>query len=138
MLRRVAVGGVLACMMVAALATAPTEASTKAAKTTLLRGRTGQQHRVKLRLSAHSLQLIRFDIELRCRDASTLIDEESGFARTPFHRNGSFSEVQTGSTDTVMIRGHVRGRGVKGRLRVKDRVGKTRCDSHWVQFKAKH
>lgn len=136
MLRRIAVGGVLACLVVAALASAPTEAATKAGKTTLLRGRTGQQQRVKLKLSARSLQLIRFNIELRCHDGSILIDEESDFVRTPLRRNGSFGEVQTGSTDTVMIRGHVRGRGIKGRLRVKDRLGKTRCDSRWVRFTA--
>lgn len=137
MLRRVAVGGVLACLMAMAV-TAPGEASTKANEATLLKGRTGQKHRVKLKLSASTLRLVRFDIELRCRDGSILVDEESGFERTPIHRNGSFGDVQTGSTDTVMIRGRLRGKGVEGRLRVKDRLGKIRCDSRWVRFKARH
>ncbi len=138
MIRRIAVSAVLACLVVAALASAPTEAATKAGNATLLKGRTGQHHRVKLKLQQRSLKLLRFDIELHCHDGSILIDEESGFVRTPFRHGGSFSEVQTGSTDTVMIRGQVRGKGVKGRLRVKDRLGKSKCDSHWVRFTAQH
>jgi hypothetical protein len=132
MLRRIAVGGILAWMMVTALATAPAEGSTK----TLLKGKTAQKRVVRMRVWGHALQIVRFSIELKCRDGSLLIDEESGFVRTPIRRNGSFGEVQTGSTDTVMIRGHVKGKAIHGSLRVKDRLGKSRCDSRWVGFTA--
>ena len=132
MLRRIAVGGILACMMVTALATAPAKGSTK----TLFKGKTAQKRVVKMRAWDSALQIVRFNIELKCRDGSVLIDEESGFVRTPIRRNGSFSEVQTGSTDTVMIRGRVKGKAIHGSLRVKDRLGKSRCDSRWVGFTA--
>ncbi len=128
----------LACLAAAALAGTSTEAATKAGGTTLLKGRTGQHQRVKLKLQQRSLKLIHFNIKLRCRDGSILIDEESGFEKTPVRHSGHFGEVQEGSTDTVMIRGRLRGKRVNGRLRVKDRLGKVRCDSHWVSFKAQH
>ena len=134
MFRRIAVPTVLVLVLALASTSSCAQASTK---TSLLRGRTGQRHLVKLRTWERALQIVRFDIELRCHDGSVLIDEESDFMRTPLRRNDSFGEVQTGSTDTVMIRGRVRGKSVKGRLRVKDRLGKTRCDSHWVSFTAR-
>ena len=84
------------------------------------------------------LRIVRFNIQLSCRDGSILIDEESGFVRTPVHRNGRFSDVQVGSTDTVLIRGKAKGRAIRGRLRVKDRLGRgVRCDSRWVKFSAR-
>jgi hypothetical protein len=101
-------------------------------------GTDGQKRMVKLKVGGDdlTLQIIRFDIELSCRDGSVLVDEESGFVPTPLRRNGTFGEVQSDSTDTVMIRGRVQGRAIRGRLRVKDRLGKSRCDSRWIRFTA--
>ncbi len=133
MLRKIAVSGALACLMAAAIAVASADGASK----TLLRGHTGQQHIVKLRKWNQAVQIVRFKVELRCRDGNALIDEESGFVRTPIHGGGHFSDVQIGSTDTVRIQGRVQGKAIKGRLRVKDRLGKARCDSRWVRFAAK-
>lgn len=125
--------GMLACLVAAALAVTSADGAAK----TLLRGHTGQKRVVKLKKFNHALQVVRFNVELRCRDGSALIDEESGFVRTPIHSGGRFSDVQTGSTDTVRIQGRVQGKTIKGRLRVNDRLGKVRCDSRWVRFTAK-
>ncbi len=133
MIRRLATGGVLACLIAAMAATVPADAATK----TLFKGRTGQKRVVRLKTEKHALRIVRFNIRLSCRDGSILIDEESGFVRTPIHR-GRFRDVQVGSTDTVMIRGKAKGRAVRGRLRVKDRLGRgVRCDSRWVKFSAR-
>jgi hypothetical protein len=134
MIRRLATGGVLACLIAAMAATVPADAATK----TLFKGRTGQKRVVKLKVGKGDLRIVRFNIQLPCRDGSVLIDEESGFVRTPVHRNGRFSDVQVGSTDMVLIRGKARGHTIRGRLRVKDRLGRgVRCDSRWVKFSAR-
>jgi hypothetical protein len=134
MIRRLATGGVLACLIAAMAATVPADAATKA----LFKGRTGQKRVVKLRAGRQALQIVRFEIRLSCRDGSTLIDEESGFVRTPVHPNGRFSDVQVGSTDTVLIRGRAKRGAIHGRLRVQDRLRRgIKCDSHWVRFSAR-
>jgi hypothetical protein len=81
---------------------------------------------------------MRFTIKLTCRDGSTLIDEESGFQRTPVQRDGNFHDDQLGSTDEVLLGGRLRGHTARGRVRVKDHLGNgVRCDSHWVRFSAR-
>jgi len=120
-------------MLATMLATAPAEGSVKA----LFKGRTAQKRVIKLRGSERAMQIVHFNVELSCRDGSILIDEESGFLQTPVRRNGSFSDVQIGSTDTVAIRGRASGKVITGRLRVRDRVGKSKCDSRWVRFTAR-
>jgi hypothetical protein len=101
-----------------------------------LRGRTSQGRSVRLAIKGSTLKVLHFKAKLRCRDGSVLIDDESGFLPTRL-RGGAFSDRQVGSTDTVWFKGKVGRRGVHGRLRVKDKYRRTRCDSHWVRFSAK-
>lgn len=101
-----------------------------------LRGRTSQGTKVRLAVNGSTLKMLHFKAKLRCRDGSMLIDDESGFLPTHV-RGGSFSDRQVGSTDTVWFKGHVSGNAVHGRLRVKDKYHRTRCDSHWVSFRVK-
>lgn len=100
------------------------------------KGKTAQKRAIAFRLSHGKLDLRHFSVRLRCRDGSMLIDKESGFKPSPL-RGGRFRDDQVGSTDEVWLRGRVRGRVIRGKLRVKDRWGHVRCNSHWVKFTAK-
>jgi hypothetical protein len=100
-------------------------------------GRTAQHYRIRFERQGTALDLQRFTIRLKCRDGSVLIDEESGFQATPV-RHGSFSDRQLGSTDVVQLRGHLGAKGLKGRVRVRDKLSSgVRCDSRWVAFTAR-
>jgi hypothetical protein len=103
----------------------------------LLKGRTRQGRTIRLALHHESLQIKRFTIELRCRDGSYLVDEESGFVPTRLGRGGRIRDHQVGNTDDVWIRGRLSGRVLRGTVRVHDRLGRVQCDSHWVRFHAK-
>ncbi|HET8565649.1 MAG TPA: hypothetical protein VFL77_04150 [Solirubrobacterales bacterium] len=122
----------LACTMACAALTADADAA--APGRGLLKGRTGQGRTIRLALHRHSVQIKRFTIELRCRDGSILIDDESGFLPTPLSASGRIRDHQIGSTDDVWIRGRLGGNHLRGSVRVRDRVGGVRCDSRWVRF----
>ncbi len=100
---------------------------------TNLRGRTGQKRTIRLTKHGNRIQLKHFTARLRCRGGTVLIDTESGFQPTTTH-GGRFHDVQVGSTDEVLFKGRVRGHKVNGKIRVKDKLGKKRCDSRWVKF----
>lgn len=109
-----------------------------AAPKRVFKGSTAQDRGIRVAVQKRSVQIKRFKIELGCRDGSRLILDESGFLRTPVRGNGSFRDVQYGRTDTVYIRGKMRGNSVRGRLRVKDKLRNgVRCHSRWVSFRVK-
>lgn len=128
-------GAVMMCVLVTAVAgwasgTVPIRQPMK--------GRTGQRYRIVLQEREDAVEIRRFTIRLLCRDGSTLVDEESGFQKTPMRRGGRFHDDQVGSTDEVWIDGRLEGRHAHGRVRVTDRLGsRIRCDSHWVRFVAR-
>ena len=102
---------------------------------TQLRGRTAQKRTIKVAMHGNRIQLKHFTARLRCQGGATLIDAESGFQPTRT-RGGHFNDAQVGSTDEVLFRGKVRGHRINGKIRVKDRLGKKKCDSRWVKFAA--
>ncbi len=101
----------------------------------LLRGQTAQKRTIKVAMHGNSIQLKHFTARLRCGGGATLIDAESGFQSTRTH-GGHFNDAQVGSTDEVLFKGKVRGHKINGKIRVKDKLGKKRCDSRWVKFVA--
>ncbi len=126
-------GALLVCALLAA-----NGVTAAAAPKRVFKGSTAQDRSIRVAVGERSIQIKRFKIELNCRDGSILVLDESGFLRTKVRGNGSFRDVQYGRTDTVYIRGKMRGRVVRGRLRVKDRLKNgTRCRSKWVRFTAK-
>lgn len=127
-----AVGAALACAVLAASALMPAAADARVYK-----GKTAQRNPIKIAVRSKSLKVLHFKAKLRCRDGSTLVDDESGFLPTPIKGNGSFRDAQVGSTDEVLIRGRRSGRVVRGKIRVTDRVGKVRCNSKWFKFTAR-
>ncbi|MGE5282893.1 MAG: hypothetical protein ACM3N0_11370 [Chloroflexota bacterium] len=128
------VGGVLTCALLSAGAGEPE--SVAAAR--VYKGKTRQSRSIRIAVSARSLKVLRFKASLRCRDGSILVDDESGFLPTPIRANGRFRDEQVGSTDEVLIRGRRSGRVVRGRLRVRDRLGNgVRCSTAWIKFSAR-
>ncbi len=103
---------------------------------TQLRGHTSQGHQIKLAVRSRSVVIKHLKARLHCRGGAVLIDDESGFLPTPV-RHGRISDKQFGSTDEVTIRGRLSGRRLHGKVRVRDRLGRARCDSGWVRFAAK-
>ena len=99
-------------------------------------GKTNQHRAIKLKVSAHQLEMKNFTIQLRCHDGSVLVDQESGFQPAPL-LGSKFKQTQYGSTDTVRFAGHVKGSKVTGTLKVTDKVGKVRCASPTVKFTAR-
>jgi hypothetical protein len=130
---RLACGAVLVCAMLAADAVSSADAAQKQ----VLRGRTAQKQRVKVRVDGTSVKMLHFRARLRCRNGDVLVVDESGFQSTPL-RGRRFHDVQVGSTDEVFFRGRVSGGSVRGKLRVKDRLRKhgVRCTSRWIGFRA--
>lgn len=123
----------LACGLVAAMS-APASAGSR----TTHSGKTAQQRAIKLAVKGRSLRLLRFKIELNCRDGSELILTELGFLWTPIKRNGRFRDVQVGKTDEVSMRGRVARRSTRGSIRVTDKLNSgVRCKSGWVKFVAR-
>jgi hypothetical protein len=99
-------------------------------------GHTGQGRTIRLKVRPQQVEIKAFSIQLRCSGGYVLIDEESGFLPTSISRGGRIRDRQFGSTDEVLIRGHVAAHAVRGRVRVRDRLGKHRCSSPWVRFTA--
>ena len=100
-------------------------------------GRTAQGQRIQLAVHGRRVGLLHVTVRLRCRDRSILVDDESGFQPTPIRANGRFRDHQSGSTDDVYLSGRLRGRVLRGRVRVTDRVGRVRCNSRGVRFTAR-
>ncbi len=134
-LSRRALAAVLACGLLSASAVATADAAPRR----VFKGKTAQKRPVKVAVGGNVLKLLHFKANLRCRDGSTLVVDERGFVPTKIKGNGSFHDVQVGSTDEVFIRGKRRGKVVRGKIRVKDRLrkGGTRCQSKWIKFAAK-
>lgn len=101
-----------------------------------LKGRTGQGRAIHLQLKDDTVRIKTFTIEARCRDGSYLIIEEGGFLPTPLRKGGRIHDYQYGNTDKVWIRGRLRGRQLRGTIRVTDRWGAVKCNSGWVRFHA--
>lgn len=110
-----------------------------AAPKRVYKGKTAQKRPVRITMRGNSLKVRHFVARLKCRNGVNLIVQESGFVRTPVRRNGRFKDVQVGKTDEVFFKGRVRGKVVRGKLRVKDRLHKRgpRCASKWINFRAK-
>lgn len=132
---RQALGAVLTCGALAVSAVAVADAAPRR----VFKGKTTQKRPVKVAVGGNVLKVLHFKANLRCRDGSTLIVDERGFLPTKIRGNGRFHDVQVGSTDEVFIKGKRRGKVVRGKLRVKDRLrkGGVRCQSKWVKFAAK-
>jgi hypothetical protein len=101
----------------------------------LARGRTGQGRSIRMKVFPDRVQLQSFSIELHCAGGYVLVDQESNFLPSTVSRNGHIHDAQVGTTDEILLRGHMSAHEVSGRIRVRDRLGKYRCSSPWVRFK---
>jgi hypothetical protein len=110
-----------------------------AAPKRVYKGKTKQRHKMKVSVRGNKLKVLHFKANLKCKDGSTLIVDERGFKPTKIRGNGRFKDVQVGTTDEVFIKGKRKGKVVRGKVRVKDRLrkGGVRCHSHWVKFTAR-
>jgi len=131
---RIALSAVLACGAVAVGGVAADAAPKKTFK-----GKTAQKRPVKIAVRGRTIDVLHFKARLKCRNGDILILDEGGFLPTRVKGNGKFRDKQFGRTDTVLIRGRLRGRVVRGKLRVFDKIGRKgiKCKSHWIKFKAK-
>lgn len=100
-----------------------------------MKGRTSQGRKIRLQLGHDTVLTKRFTIRLRCRDGGVLIDTESGFQPARL-KGGRVRDHQVGSTDEVWMKARLRGRSLRGKIRVKDHLGRVRCNSGWVGFHA--
>jgi hypothetical protein len=130
MFRKLLVVGLAVCSLIAA------EAASGESSRGLMKGRTAQGRAIHLAQRGKRVKIRHFSIQLRCSDGSVLVDLESGFVPTRVGRNGRVHDHQFGSTDEVWVRGRLRGRRLRGTVRVRDRWGSARCDSRWVRFHA--
>lgn len=133
MLARLVIGLALALGLVAADAaadSAPAQART-------FKGRTAQGHRIVIAVKGRMLKIELFDVDLRCRDGSTLQLEEGGFLWTRTKPDGGFRDAQFGKTDGVYFRGRVGERRIRGKLRVTDKERRgPKCATRWIAFNA--
>jgi hypothetical protein len=133
MLVRLILGGMLACSFVALDAAA--SADPVSART--FKGKTAQGYRIKLAVKGGAFKILRFEADLKCRDGSTLLLEESGFLWTKVGGNGMFRDAQFGRTDSVYFKGRLNERRIRGRVRLTDKLrGGIRCSSRWIRFGA--
>lgn len=133
---RLVIGAMMVCALMLAVEGAPLAG---AAPKRVYKGKTAQKRSVRITKRANTIKLRHFTAALRCRNGVRLIVSESGFVRTPLRGNGRFRDVQVGRTDEVFFKGRVRGKLVRGKLRVKDRLHKRgpRCASKWINFRAR-
>ncbi len=101
------------------------------------KGHTAQRRNIQIAVYDRSVELKHFSIELRCKGGYELIDLESGFKPSRLRKNNRIHDHQVGSTDDVYIRGRLGNHHVYGAIRVRDKLGSHRCDSHWVRFNAR-
>jgi len=131
MRRRAILCGLLALCLVGAGYTGAASAAT-------YKGKTGQKRAIRIAGNNKSIKFKRFKIELKCRNGTRLVVDESGFLRTPLRKGGKFRDRQFGSTDTVWFRGQRKGKRVSGRIRVTDKLGNgAKCNSGWVKFNSR-
>lgn len=132
---RVIAGAVLACGLMLTSSVSLVDAAPKR----VYKGKTKQRHKMKVSVSGDKLKILHFKANLKCRNGSTLIVDERGFQPTKIRGNGRFKDVQVGSTDEVFIKGKRKGKVVRGKIRVKDRLhkGGARCHSRWIKFTAR-
>ena len=100
-----------------------------------MRGRTGQGRSIRVKVFSDRIKIQSFSIELHCSGGYILVDQESNFLPSTVSREGRIHDAQVGTTDEILIRGHLSAHKVSGRIRVRDRLGKHRCSSPWVRFK---
>lgn len=135
---RIAIGAMATCALMLAAQSVPV---VSAAPKRVYKGKTAQKRAIKLTVRGNKLDMKRFKARLRCKNGTALILDESGFVPTPLRKGDRFKDRQRGKTDTVFFKGRVRGRVVRGQLRVVDRLGKgkrsTRCASRWIGFRAR-
>lgn len=132
---RLLVGALMVCALVGAEAAPVAGAAPKR----VYKGKTKQKRPVRLTARGDTIKLRHFKARLKCRDGSILVVDESGFQRTRLRNGGRFHDIQVGSTDEVFFKGRVGSNAVRGKLRVKDRLGKhgPRCRSRWIKFGAR-
>jgi hypothetical protein len=130
---RTILSGVLVCVL------ALTAVFAVAASARVYQGRTAQKYPIKVAVNGGKLKLLNFKAKLSCADGSVLIDTESGFEATRIGKNGTFKDVQVGSTDEVILKGRRKGNVVSGKVRVIDHIGKKKikCHSKLIGFNAK-
>lgn len=98
------------------------------------RGKTSQKLKIQLSSAPGQISLVRFKVNLLCRDGSLLHADLSDFEASPFN-GGRFSDSQHGPTDSVSWHGRLKASRASGSLRVKDRLKSgVRCDSGLVRF----
>jgi len=133
---KLVVGAMMVCALMLAVEGAPLAG---AAPKRVYKGKTAQKRPVRITMRGNTIKLRHFTAALKCRNGVRLIVSESGFVRTPLRGNGSFNDVQVGKTDEVFFKGRVRGKVVRGKVRVKDRLHKRgpRCASKWIGFRAR-
>ncbi|HEX4016044.1 MAG TPA: hypothetical protein VHX15_04845 [Frankiaceae bacterium] len=123
----------MACFVLAAVMTsACAMAAGQGGK--LARGQTGQGRSIRIRVFPKRIKIEGFSIELHCSGGYRLIDSESNFMPSAASRKGQIHDAQVGDTDEILIRGHLRSYKLKGRIRVRDHLGRHRCSSPWVPF----
>lgn len=133
MFLRMLVTGAIACGLLAANSVAGADA----ADARLFKGKTAQGKRIRLQVKNGTFQIRNFNAELRCRDKTWLLVEESGFLWTKTKPNGHFRDAQFGNTDSVYFRGQVTKKRIRGRIRVTDKgKGEPFCASRWIKFSA--
>jgi hypothetical protein len=132
MLVRIVVGGVLA------LALAATEVAVMAdgAEAKVLRGRTGQGHRIKITVSGRKFRINSLAVTLNCQGGGRFLIEESGLPWTRVTSGGRFRDAQYAKADPVYLRGRLGDGVIRGRLRVTYRAEGARCASRWMPFHA--
>lgn len=133
---RLTTGAVLVALFCAALAGGVAVAKPS---TRVLTGKTAQGYRIKaVKQGAAKLRLVSFKADLQCRDGTILQLDEGGFLPTAV-RKGRFKDTQFGRTDTIWMRGKVKRTGVRGWLRLTDKLGKKRihCASRWIGFQVR-
>lgn len=130
MLKRLPVAAV--CVALAAAVVAPNAVAGHGGG--VKKGHTAQGRKIRVKFYRRFVEIKNFSIKLHCKGGYKLIDLESGFLPSPLRGHNHIRDRQKGSTDVVLIRGRLTRRRVHGAIRVRDHLGKHRCDSHWVRF----
>jgi len=133
MLVRLIVSAAIAFGLIASEAAALADS----ASARMYKGKTAQGYRMKVVGKERTFRIHTFEVDLKCRDGSTLQLEEGGFLWTKVKPNGSFRDSQFGKTDSVYFRGRMTEKGIRGRLRVTDKEKRgPMCASRWIAFNA--
>jgi uncharacterized protein YdeI (BOF family) len=100
------------------------------------KGKTAQKKTIKFKVAKSKLKSLKFTINTKCSDGSTLVDDESGFDAIPIKKK-KFSDDQVGSTDEVKISGKLKGKRVSGSITVTDKLNSTVTCTGTTKFSAK-